>query len=345
MKQSVTLKQVAEQAGVSFQTVSKVLNHRASVTRSTEERIWNAVRTLGYQPNLLARSMRTQHSRMIGYSWAPAPPDLGNPILDRLLQSMAQSADEAGYHLLTFPHWSGKHALVGYGALIDSKQVDGFVISSVELDDPRITFLKERSFPFVAFGRSNLDWDFPYVDVDGSAGMRKVVEHLTGLGHHRIFALAWPENSRVGQNRMEGYLLGMRQAGIEPAPGWIARGEGKSIFGYRATSHWLGLPYDQRPTAIVGFNDLMAIGAMNAIREAGFRVGRDIAVTGFDDVPLIQYLTPPLTSVSQPIWEIGEQVIAVLLGRLANSQSSNAHLLLSPRLVVRKSSDPNSREV
>ncbi len=341
MKQRVTLKQVAAQAGVSYQTVSKVLNHQASVTRETEERIWNAVRTLGYQPNLLARSMRTQHSRMIGYSWAPAPPDLGNPILDQLLQSMAQAAASAGYHLLTFPHRGGKRVLEGYGELIDTNQVDGFVISSVEFNDPRILYLKERNFPFVAFGRSNPDWDFPYVDVNGTEGMQMVVEHLTGLGHRRIFALAWPENSRVGQNRMDGYLSGMRRAGIEPPQSWMARGEGKYAFGYQTTTRWLGLAVEYRPTAIVGFNDLMAIGAMNAIQEAGFQVGKDIAVTGFDDMPMVHYLTPPLTSVRQPIWEIGEQVIAVLLSSLTNTPGGDVRALLSPRLIIRKSSDPS----
>jgi DNA-binding LacI/PurR family transcriptional regulator len=342
MNQRITLKQVAARAGVSYQTVSKVLNHQASVTKATEERIWNAAETLGYQPNLLARSLRTQHSRMIGYSWAPAPPDLGNPILDQLLQSMAQAATGAGYHLLTFPYRNGKRILEGYGQLIDTNQVDGFVISSVEFNDARILYLKERGFPFVAFGRSNPEWDFPYVDVDGAAGMRMVVEHLTSMGHRRIYALAWPENSRVGKNRMEGYLEGLHAAGIEPPVSWMVRGDGNFSFGFHTTSRWLELPADQRPTAIVGFNDLMAIGAMNAIQQAGWRVGDDIAVTGFDNMPLTQYLVPPLTTVRQPIWEIGEQLIAVLLSSLTKTPSGDARAILTPRLLVRESSDPSS---
>ena len=338
----MTIKDVAAKAGVSYQTVSKVLNNQAKVSKETEERIWEAVRAIGYRPNLIARSLRSRRSHMIGYSWAPAPKEQGNTILDQFLQGMVLAGENSGYHVLTFPHRQGEKWIEEYRELIDTNRVDGFVLSSVEYNDPRIELLQDRSFPFVAFGRSNPDWDIPYVDVDGAAGMRMVVEHLLARGHRKIAALAWSEDSRVGNNRMEGFLAAQHGAGIQPVPEFIQRGEGVYQFGLEATKRLLDLPEEKRPTAIVAFNDFMAIGGMHAARARGLQVGRDIAITGFDDTPIVQYLTPALTSVRQPIWEIGQQVIAMLFSMLDKQDIQKKHVLLKPRLIVRDSSGPES---
>lgn len=338
MTRRVTLKQVAAQAGVSYQTVSKVLNKQARVSKQTEERIWESVRILGYRPNLIARGLRSLRSNLVGYSWAPFPPEQSNSILDQFLQSMARAAENASYHLLCFPHRDGPESIDAYRELINTNRVDGFVLSGVEFDDPRIRFLQEASFPFVAFGRSNSGWDFPWVDVDGGAGVQMAVEHLLGLGHQRIFALTWPESSRVGQDRMSGYLAGLHEGGISPQSDWIARGDGVFEFGYQATAAWLAGPKDLRPTAVVAFNDAMAVGAMTAARDRGLRAGEDLAVTGFDDSPMIQFLTPSLTSIRQPVWEVGQKVMSMLIGILKESPSETLQILLPPELIVRQSS-------
>jgi DNA-binding LacI/PurR family transcriptional regulator len=338
MSRRVTIKDVAAHARVSYQTVSKVLNKQAQVSKETEERIWDAVRVLGYRPNVIARSLRSQRSKMIGYSWAPSPKDQGNSILDQFLQSMVQAGDAAGYQVLTFPHRPEGKWIDAYRELIDTNRVDGFVLSSVEYDDPRIQLLQELDFPFVAFGRSNSNWDIPYVDIDGSGGMCQVVEHLLAQGHRRIAALAWPEDSRVGNNRMEGFLGALKEAGITPPVEWVLRGEGVFQFGLEATSRLLSQPAGHLPSAIVAFNDFMAIGAMHAVQAKGLQVGKDIAVTGFDDVPLVQYMKPSLTSVRQPIWEVGQQVISMLLELLVDRKAVRKNVLLQPRLIIRGSS-------
>lgn len=350
MQRRTTLKEVAAHAGVSYQTVSKVLNRQGQVSSETEARIWESVRALGYRPNSLARNLRSQQSHMIGYSWAPSSPEQVNPILDQFLQSMAQSAESAGYHLLAFPHRSGGEWIAAYAELIDTNRVDGFVISSVEYDDSRIAFLMERNFPFVAFGRSNPELNFPYVDVDGAAGMQAIVEHLLSLGHRRLAVLAWPSTSCAGQHRMQGFLAALQGAGISTPDTWIARGEGSYAFGFQATKRWLKEDEARRPTAIVAFNDLMAIGAIDAAQDAGMRVGIDFAITGFDDAPLTQYLNPPLTSVRQPVWKIGREVMHLLLKLLQAGELTpeEAQILLTPQLIVRSSSQPlisKSREL
>jgi DNA-binding LacI/PurR family transcriptional regulator len=338
MSRKVTLKEVAVHAGVSYQTVSKVLNHQTQVSKETEQRIRNSVRTLGYRPNLIARSLRSQRSNMIGYSWEPTPPDQANSILDMFMQSMATAAENANYHLLAFPHRPGDAWINAYRELIDTNRVDGFVLSSVEFNDPRVQFLKEREFPFVAFGRANPDWDFAYVDVDGGAGMRMVAEHLIQQGHRRFGVLAWPEESRVGQNRMEGLQTALEEAGLSLSEQLLSRGEGVFQFGWQATQTWLELPREQWPTAIIALNDAMAIGAMRAAQDCGLEVGADLAVTGFDDAPMVQYLNPPLTSVRQPTREVGQKVMELLLAQLEGELPEERQVLLAPRLIVRTSS-------
>lgn len=336
----VTLKEVAARAGVSYQTVSKVINGQAQVSRETEKRIWEAVKTLGYRPNYTARSLRSNRSLTIGYSWIPTPIYKVSPVLDQLLQSMLQAAIRYGYYLLSFPYQEGAQDQTAlYRELIYTGRVDGFILSSVEYNDPRVLFLQEQGAPFVAFGRSNPDLLFPYVDVDGGLGLRMATEHLLEQGHRNVAALAWPESSRVGNNRLEGYLGAMSDAGIPVLAEWIQRGEGSYCFGYEATRRLLCLPEAARPTGLVALNDFMAIGAMAAIQDQGKEVGSGVAVTGFDDIPMVQYLHPPLTSVRQPIWQVGQLVIDMLMSLLSQGQPSHPEmLLLPPEIIIRGSS-------
>jgi DNA-binding LacI/PurR family transcriptional regulator len=333
----ITLKEVAARAGVSYQTVSKVLNKQLQVSKETEQRILAAVRELGYRPNQIARNMRANRSHMIGYSWVPTTPNQANHILDQFLSSMVLEAEAAGYHLLPFPFREGEKLVDAYRELIDTGRVDGFVLSSVNYNDPRITFLLERKFPFVAFGRSNPDLDYPYVDINGADGLCQSMQHLISQGHRRIAAIAWPEDSRVGNDRLSGYFESIQEHKLDTRRNWIERGEGTFEFGYEAASRLFELPAPERPTAIVALNDTQAIGAVQAAREHGLEVGRDIAVIGFDDAPMSQYLVPPLTTVRQPIREAGRKCVEILVARMKGEQPQEHQVLLKPQLIVRAS--------
>lgn len=324
-------------AGVSYQTVSKVLNRQAQVSKQTEQRIMEAVRELGYRPNQIARNMRAKRSYMIGYSWVPTAPNQVNHILDQFLSSMVMEAEAAGYHLLPFPFRDGDAQVDDYRELINTGRVDAFVLSSVNYTDPRIGFLLEQKFPFVAFGRSSPELDFPYVDVDGASGLAQAVEYLISKGHRCIAAIAWPEDSRVGNERLRGYLETMQVHGIGIHPEWIKRGEGTFEFGREAALHFLRLPSSERPAAIVALNDTQAIGALHATRELGLDVGHDVSIIGFDDAPMSQYLLPPLTTVRQPIREAGRKCVEVLLALMKGVQPQARQILLQPELIVRAS--------
>lgn len=337
MASKVTLKQVAARARVSYQTVSKVLNKQVQVSSETEGRILDAVRELGYRPNQIARNMRAKRSFMIGYSWVQTTPDQVNHILDQFLTSMVQEAEAARYHLLPFPFREGNGLVDAYRELIDTGRVDGFVLSSVNYNDPRIAFLLEQNFPFVTFGRSNPELDFPYVDVDGFDGIRQVMQYLLSRGHQRIAAIAWPEDSRVGNERMRGYFESMQAARLRVCSEWIERGEGTFEFGREAAYRLLNIPSNDRPSAIVTLNDTQAIGALHVAREHGVEVGRDIVIVGFDDAPMSQYLFPALTTVRQPIQEAGRKCVEILVSLMKGEEPADRHVLLKPNLIVRSS--------
>ncbi len=167
--------------------------------------------------------------------------------------------------------------------------------------------------------------------------------HLVAGGHRRIGLITWPEGSKAGSHREQGYADGLRAAGIAPDPAWLIRGENLVQTGAAGLAHLLALPAAQRPTAVACVSDLIAVGVMNAAAAAGLAVGRDLAVTGYDDSALAQFLHPPLTSVRQPIAAVGRHLVAQLLAQLRDEPVPEAHLMLRPELVVRESSGKANR--
>ncbi|MBC8446311.1 MAG: LacI family DNA-binding transcriptional regulator [Chloroflexi bacterium] len=332
-----TIKDVAKEAGVSIATVSYVLNDSGAVGESTRQRVLQAVEKLGYRPSVIAKGLQARESRMIGYSWRPVPPNQFNPILEKFIHSIAEAAARHDYHVLTFPCPEPYDEVDVYREMVKNGRVDGFILPNTNLNDRRIRYLLDEGFPFVAFGRSNPEWDFPWVDVDGADGVKQAVAHLMELGHQRIACLAWPEASLTGQYRLDGYQEAMASAGLQMDPAWIIRSENDYYYAYRATQTWLDLPVGRRPTAVVALTDLMAIGVINAATDAGVTVGLDLAVVGFDDAPIAGYLRPSLTSLRQPIAEAGEWVVTTLIDLVRGETPSPAQVLLKPRLIVRDS--------
>jgi DNA-binding LacI/PurR family transcriptional regulator len=335
-----TIKDVAKVAGVSIATVSYVLNDSGAVSNETRQRVLQAVEKLGYRPSVIAKGLQARESRMIGYSWRPVPPNQFNPILEKFIHSMAEAAARHDYHVLTFPCPEPYDEVDVYREMVKNGRVDGFILPNTNLNDRRIRYLLDESFPFVAFGRSNSEWDFPWVDVDGADGVRQAVAHLLKLGHQCIACLAWPEASLTGQYRLDGYQAAMTSAGLQVDPAWIIRIENDYYYAYQSAQTWLDLPSDRRPTAVVALTDLMAIGVINAATDAGLTVGPELAVIGFDDAPIASYLRPALTSLRQPIAEIGERVVTMLIDLVRGETPSPSQVLLKPRLIVRDSTGP-----
>lgn len=335
---AVKIKDVAEAAEVSIATVSYVLNNSAPVSDETRQRVLNAVKRLGYRPNITARNLKASETRIIGYAWHDVPSGAtNNAVLDRFVYTMARAAESHGYHVLTFTQ-SPLQPASAYHELIQTSRVDGFILSGTVHYDERIRLLMEREFPFVSFGRSNPEWDFPHIDVDGCIGMRAAVDHLVERGHRSIGCLAWPPGSLNADQRFSGYMSAMQDAGISPNPEWIAHIQNDRACARVATEKILRLPTDQRPTAICAVSDTLALGAFEAIEAMGLRVGEDVAVTGFDDDPYTPFTRPALTSIRQPIDEIGKRVIEMLVALLHRQPLSERHILIAPELIIRDSS-------
>lgn len=337
-KKTITLKDVAARAGVSYQTVSKVLNGTIHVTPETESRIRKAARALEYRPNTRARNLRTQSSRLIGYAWIKRAVEEYSPILDQFQRSLAAAAKLSGFHLLTFLIEGDRLNPEPYDELYAQQQVDGFVLADTNSNDPRIAYLMQQKIPFVSFGQANPGWHHCWVDVDGRQGIKLVVEHLLRRGHERIALLTWPEGSQAGKHREKGYLAALQSAGIAFDSQWMLRGDNSAEFGTQALYQLNALPVAQRPTAIACVNDLIAIGVLNAAASLGLRAGRDIAITGYDNAPLVQYLQPPLTSIRQPIDEAGRIAVDLLLAQIVGEPPVQEQYLLTPELIERESS-------
>jgi DNA-binding LacI/PurR family transcriptional regulator len=327
-----TLAMVARRAGVSPQTVSNAINSPDLLRPETLERVRRVIDEMGYRPSRAAQTLRTRSSRLIGYGILPA--DSSHPVLDRFLHALSQAADEAGYRILLFACPSGGPTLEGYEELLDQHEVDGFVLSGTERNDPRQAWLAKRGVPFVGFGRMWSkrqigDW----VDVDGASGTDAAVEHLVALGHRRIAFLGWPRGtSGAGDDRAEGWQRAMRRHGL-PTRGRRAQSL-NDIDAARAAVKPL---LDAGATAVVAASDMLALGCYQSLRERGAVPGRDVAVAGFDDSPTADILAPGLTSVAQPLEEVGRECVRLLLARMAAPDAPPERLLLQPSLVVRDS--------
>ncbi len=333
-----SMSDVAKLAGVSQTAVSFVLNDTpgSNIPQETRDRVWAAVRELDYRPNISARNLRTQTTNLIGLGIEDPGGVTFHPILDRFLYSTIRSLEHEGYHLLSFVTEQRADTSI-YRDLYRRGQVSGFVLTGTTDDDPRIAYLIDKQIPFASFGRSNEAWRFAWVDVDGAAGLAQVMTHLGQLGHRRIGLITWPEGSKAGSLREAGYLNGLAALGVAPHPDWLYRGENTLQTGAAGVRHLLSLPAGIRPTAVACVSDLMAVGAMNAAATLGYQVGRDLAVTGYDDSDLAEYLNPSLTSVRQPISEVGRAIVRLLLAQINQEEPAAEGVLLEPRLVVRQS--------
>jgi DNA-binding LacI/PurR family transcriptional regulator len=333
MANGPTLESVAAAAGVSRQTVSNVLNAPERVAAGTRVRVEAAIASLDYRPNRVARSLRTRASRLLGYCVQPARAGALDPVLDRFVHAITEAAAQHGHHILLFTAPGGEAGLDRYAELLGQKAVDGFILDTV-VGDPRHAWLAARGVPFVAFGRT---WTAPehgvWVDVDGADGVAQAVGHVHELGHRRVAFLGWPEGCGVGDDRLAGYLAACGRHGLRPSVVRHQQGleEGRVIAGQL-------LDGPKPPTALVCVSDMCAYGALRALAERRLRPGRDVAVVGFGDTPAAALPGIELTSVSQPIEEIGRAAVELLLATLGGRPGTVAHRLLRPTLSVRASS-------
>jgi LacI family transcriptional regulator len=342
-----TIQDVARRASVSRQTVSNAINAPHRLHAQTLARVQSAIEELGYRPNRVARSLRRRATRLIGYRIQPVAHDAVSTVLDRFLHALADASREQGYHLLLFTPADDADEMATYDEMMSSATVDGFVLSGTDHHDLRPKRLHEAGVPFVCFGRTDHDDGHAWVDVDGAAGTAAAVDHLVGRGHRRIAFLGWPEGSGTGDARASGWRDALTahgiRAGTAEAP--ILRSVDGPEHGGAMVTRLLDAP--EPPTAVVCASDALALGAMFAAAARGLEVGRELAVVGFDDAPTAALVRPGLTSLRQPLEEVGRRVADLLVAQLerrpggtgdgARPPAPAGGVLLPPTLVVRES--------
>ena len=331
----VTLKHVAKETGLSITTVSRALNGFDDVASETKAHIQATANKLGYSPNLSARRLKTQRTDAIGLILPSENPRFSDPFFGELFSGIIEQCSTYGLELNVTTLTSAENFEDVYLNYMRSRRVDGFILLRLEREDARIQLLQENDFPFVAFGRNENNNSFAYVDEDGKQGIRQAVDHLVELGHCRIAYIGEPKKLYKAHQRSQGYFEGLAANGLSVDPELIFEGNFRQRSGSAGAFHLLGMP--NPPTAIVAANDLLALGVISAAQELGLTVGKDISVTGFDDIMLSEFVSPSLTTLHQQAYDMGVTMCKHLVTVINGEASSPPQTVLQPSLVKRNS--------
>ena len=331
---AVTLRDVARVAGVHPATVSRALNEetRALVNEATARRVLKAAEKLGYQPNPIARGLKTNRSYTIGV----LIPDLTNPLFPPILRGIEDRLETAGYTPLTANTDNDPERELLDAQAMRARQVDGIIAATARRDHRLHDALLEAGIELVLVNRRQEELPVSSATADDTMGMRLAVEHLLSLGHTRIAHVAGPLDYSTGLDRHESFLETMRAAGVAPDPGLVPVAE---VFREPEGERLCGQLLDEGRefTAIAAANDLLALGCYDAFAERGVRCPEDVSVVGFNDMPYTARFSPPLTTIRIPHYEIGSAAAELMLDRLADGDSQPREIRLEPSLVVRQS--------
>jgi len=315
-------------------TVSRALNEqtRALVNPETAERVLRAAERLGYRPNPIARGLKTNRSFTVGV----VIPDLTNPLFPPIVRGIEDRLTEAGYTALIVNTDNDADRERTQIAAMRARQVDGFIAATARLDHELLAEAGAGGTPLVLVNRSFEDGSVPAVTVDDREGIRLAVEHVAALGHRRIGHLAGPQNVSTGHRRYLGFLEAMRTAGLEVPAGYVSFTAALTESeGTRASAELL--KRQPRVTAVVAGNDRLAIGCYDTLAAHGLSCPEDVSIVGFNDMPFVDRLRPPLTTVRVPQREIGTVAADLLLQQLSDPSQPAREILLEPALVIRAS--------
>ncbi len=334
MGQRTTLKDVAREAGVHTSTASRALNDltRSVVNADTVARVLDAADRLGYAPHPLARGLRTNQTMTAGI----VIPDVENPLFGPIIGGVESALGEDGYSLLianTERHHPDPDSVI---RTLVERRVDGLILATATRDDALLESLMAQEIPIVLVNRTTERVNLPAILGDDYAGIGLAVEHLEALGHVAIGHVAGPLSLSTGRYRHDAFMAWMNKLGLVADGSNVEEADWFQVDpGYVAARKLL----QRRPdlTAIVAANDLLALGTYKAIREMGQRVGEDISVTGYNDMPLVDLMEPGLTSVRVPYREMGAEAARRLLLNMRSSSPEVTEVRLTPKLAVRGS--------
>ncbi len=289
-----------------------------------------AIEALNYQPNVLGRYLRRMETETV----LVVVPDITNPFFSKVLRGIEAVALKHGYQVLLGDTQNDARLEEQYLNVLPQRQVDGMIFLTARI---RKELMEEmaRQFPIVLACEYLEGTDIPTVSIDNISSARKATEHLIRLGHCRIAHLSGPMNIILSRDRLRGYQQALAQHELEADAALVQEGDFTYESGYHLTLKLLAL--EKPPTAIFAANDEMAIGAVKAIRHRGGRVPDDVAVVGFDDIHMASIFEPSLTTIAQPMFEIGQKAMELLLALIEGTSARRRQLVLPDRLVIRDS--------
>lgn len=333
-----TIREVARRAGVSPATVSRVLNNYPHIRDEVRQSVVNAITALGYEPNRVAQRLRATHSRMIGMIVT----DITNPFINVVMASIEAIFFDKGFSVLMSNTTSDPQKELAYLSMMENEGVAGLVIAPTSENVDQVIQLADEGLPIVVFDRRMASQRVDMVLADNVSGARMAIEHLISLGHRRIGHIGGPLHLTSGRERYQGYQEAMHAAGLPVAPEWVRFGDHRHQSGYNNALELL----DDRLalTALFIENNMMTLGALNAIHDIAKRIPEDIAIVGFDDMPWSISLNPPLTVVAQPAQEIGAQAAIRLLERIEQPNLPARLDILATTLIVRASCGSRLRQ-
>nr|WP_086937771.1 DNA-binding transcriptional regulator CytR [Thaumasiovibrio occultus] len=331
-----TMKDVAQLAGVSTATVSRALMNPEKVSASTRKKVEQAVLKSGYSPNSLARNLRRNESKTI----VAIIPDICDPYYTELIRGIEEAALEHGYLVLLGDSGQQQQRENSFVNLVFTKQADGMLLLGTQLPFDVSKPEQKNLPPLVMACEYAPELELPTVHIDNLTAAFEAVNYLTQMGHKHIAQITGPEDASLCEFRTQGYQQALRRAGVPINPAYTVKSDFSFASGARAVTTLLSLP--EPPTAIFCHNDRTAIGAIQQAKRLGVRVPQELSIIGFDDIEFSEYCNPPLTTVSQPRYEIGRQAMIMLLEILKGNHVQAGSRLLEAKLVIRESVAPPS---
>jgi LacI family transcriptional regulator len=331
---SVTIVDVAREAGVSYATVSRVVNGKAHVKPDKRERVLRAMTRLGYVANQQARSLAGGRSHVVGL----LVPDLGTGYIGEIVRGIDQELERFHYDLMLYTTHRRRAKEASYVAALSRGLADGLLLVLPRDPASYLPALQQRRVPYVLVDHNGIDRTGPAVGASNWQGGYDATRHLIELGHRRIGFIAGTLDLTCSTDRRAGYLAAMHDAGLAAPEDYLRVGDFLQPSGYLCTRELLALA--EPPTAIFASNDVMAFGAMEAAREQGLHIPSDISIVGFDDIAQAAHVHPPLTTVRQPLEEMGRTATRMLVEMIENPQQPPARAELPTQLVVRRSTQP-----
>lgn len=335
---SATMKDVAVQARVSTATVSRALMNPEKVSQATRDRVEQAALEVGYLPTTTGRSARRNESRTI----LVIVPDICDPFFSEIIRGIETIAAAQGYLVLIGDCAHQNQQEKTFIDLIITKQIDGMLLLGSRLPFDASIEEQRNLPPMVMANEFAPELELPTVHIDNLTAAFNAVFHLHELGHRHIACIAGPEEMPLCHYRLQGYVQALRRSGLVVDPHYIARGDFTFAAGAQALDQLLALPTP--PTAVFCHSDVMALGALSQAKRQGLRVPQDLSIMGFDNISLSEFCDPPLTTVAQPRFEIGQEAMMLLLEQLQGHNVNSGSRLLDCELITRGSTAPLSKK-